>query len=309
MLTQFRIIRHGARLPQQDPPIEWYWKQGYRFPKQITEVGKKQAFALGTKLRLLDSEYLFSNTTIFASKKQRTTESARNFMAAYFQEEPQKIPTLSKKIFHNQKKKLMRDIKMRIEPEHRLEISLMWKRLQTIGIRPILEKHFPMKLKLVVEPNDILGQLKFMKNLYTNYYCGLTDGHSVEEFTPEIIHMIRRAQSLFYFYYWGNEFKVLLGVSPFLKLMGKQIQVYLSKNMPELSPAYMKQVRRYHKQIKLGRNVLLFGHDRNLLTLGYFFGGRTEMNDRGLDMYDYVSRLSFSLEVIDEEFFLHRIKK
>lgn len=55
--------------------------------------------------------------------------------------------------------------------------------------------------------------------------------------------------------------------------------------------------------------MFMFGHDSNLLSLGYYFGGHDEMRDQDNDFYYFVDRLSFSLEVNSENFFLHTLKK
>lgn len=36
VLTSFRVLRHGARLPKRNPPKDWYREKGYEIPHMLT---------------------------------------------------------------------------------------------------------------------------------------------------------------------------------------------------------------------------------------------------------------------------------
>ena len=37
VLTSFRVLRHGARLPKRNPPKDWYREKGYEIPHMLTK--------------------------------------------------------------------------------------------------------------------------------------------------------------------------------------------------------------------------------------------------------------------------------
>lgn len=54
---------------------------------------------------------------------------------------------------------------------------------------------------------------------------------------------------------------------------------FLKEYYPDILPKFYNNFKKYYPNVKIGKNMLMFGHDSNLLSLGYFFGGHDEMKD------------------------------
>ena len=58
VVVSFRLIRHGARLPEEIPLKQWYTNLGYTKSKQLTKLGENQLKELGRRFAKEDFSYL-----------------------------------------------------------------------------------------------------------------------------------------------------------------------------------------------------------------------------------------------------------
>lgn len=65
---------------------------------------------------------------------------------------------------------------------------------------------------------------------------------------------------------------------PFLKLIGRQVAKVVYNAVGKI-PSFYWYFKNFYPSKRVSRNMFMFGHDWNLLGLGYFFGGRYEMHD------------------------------
>lgn len=84
-----------------------------------------------------------------------------------------------------------------------------------------MANHFPLKWKEDIDPNNIKKCLKIMKNIYTYFKCSHANEIPITEFNEEIQYILKRSFLLFYFYYYGNDLKILIASHSFLKLLAK----------------------------------------------------------------------------------------
>lgn len=75
---------------------------------------------------------------------------------------------------------------------------------------------------LNVDLNDSKKQLSILKTLYTFYKCTkILEVPLIGFEDEELVDKIKQGFLYYYYYFFGNERNLMIGVNPFIKLLGK----------------------------------------------------------------------------------------